>query len=125
MYMFSKTFLSVMLLVTFICSRPAMLYAQEGSPSYKDMATEILKYVNEHRTGMGLKPLKVNPVITDAAQRHTDNMASGKVPFSHDGFEERTGKIAKQLHNCNSFAENVGTGRLNARKAVDMWLKSD
>jgi uncharacterized protein YkwD len=104
--------------------KPCMVSAQAPATSYKDMETEILKYVNEHRTGMHLKPLKMNGIITAAAERHSKDMATGKIPFGHDGFNERMEKLSKQIKPSYSFAENVGQGKLDARAAVDMWLNS-
>lgn len=120
----SKTFFSVVLLAALLFFIPRDGRAQQAASSYKEMADEILKLVNEHRTGMGLKPLKMNGTITAAAMTHSRNMATNKVPFGHDGFNERMEKLSKELKPSYSFAENVGQGRLDAKGAVDMWLHS-
>jgi uncharacterized protein YkwD len=120
-----KTFLRTLVIVaaTFLYS-PARVMAQAGGTNYKDLETEILKLVNDHRTGMHLKPLKMNGIITAAAERHSKDMATGKVPFGHDGFNERMEQLSKQLKPAYSFAENVGQGMLDAKGVVDMWLNS-
>ena len=51
-------------------------------------------------------------------------MATGKVPFSHNGFEDRAKRIKAKLKNVTSWAENVAFGDKTARQVVDMWLNS-
>lgn len=97
--------------------------AQQGA-NYKDMEAEVLKLVNEHRTGMGLKPLRANGMITAAAERHTKNMATKQIPFGHDRFNERMADLNKQLKPVYSFAENVAYGAQSAKEVVDQWLNS-
>lgn len=88
------------------------------------MAVEILHYINEHRTGMGLNALTMNDIISKEAETHSRNMASGKVPFSHDGFDERTERIRRQIKPVYAWAENVAFGATTAKEAVEMWLGS-
>ena len=115
---------ALLFVVTAFFYSPEIVSAQTTNPSYKDMATEILKYVNEHRTGMGLNPLRMNGIITAAAIKHSRDMATKKIPFGHDGFNERMENLSKQLKPSYSFAENVGNGKLNAKEVVEMWLNS-
>lgn len=85
---------------------------------------EILKYVNLHRTGMGLKPLTANEIITQAAEKHSKNMAAKVIPFSHDGFDERMARLAKQLKQVYGWSENVAYSQKPAKDVVTMWLNS-
>ncbi len=85
---------------------------------------EILKYVNMHRTGMGLKPLTVNETIAQAAEKHSKNMATKVIPFSHDGFDERMARLAKQLKQVYGWSENVAYSQKPAKEVVTMWLNS-
>ncbi len=89
-----------------------------------NMIPDILKYVNEHRAGMNLPPLQMNDYISKECETHSKNMASGKVPFSHTGFEDRAKRIKAKLKNVTSWAENVAFGDKTARQVVDMWLNS-
>ena len=73
---------------------------------------------------MGLKPLKQNITIAKIAESHSRNMANGKVPFSHDGFDERMTLLKNQLKNVSGTAENVAYSTRDARSVVDMWLNS-
>ncbi len=98
--------------------------AQKTTTDYTQLATEVLQLVNEHRAGLGLPALKMNAMITKVAASHSANMASGKVPFSHDGFDDRVAMINKQIKTANAWAENVAEGPRTAKSVVDMWLHS-
>jgi uncharacterized protein YkwD len=51
-------------------------------------------------------------------------MASGKVPFSHDGFDARIAAIRAALGSGGSGAENVAMGYSSAAAVVNAWLGS-
>ena len=51
-------------------------------------------------------------------------MATKKIPFRHDGFDERMAAISRQLKNVSATAENVAYGANTAKDVVDMWLHS-
>jgi uncharacterized protein YkwD len=123
--MITKTLLAITLVFTFCIDSPLQLTAQQGgNGAYKEMATEILKYVNEHRKEIGLKQLRMNGMVTAAAEKHTRNMATKKVEFGHDGFNERMEQLSRQLKPAYSFAENVSEGAETAKEAVEQWLQS-
>jgi len=120
----TKTFFSLLAIVTILSFQPATTYAQKTTTDYTQLATEVLQLVNEHRAGLGLPALKMNAMITKVAGTHSANMASGKVPFSHDGFDDRVAMINKQIKTANAWAENVAEGPRTAKSVVDMWLHS-
>lgn len=62
--------------------------------------------INTVRIEEGLKPLKYWPSLADCAREHSKNMAYGKVPFGHQGFEKRAKKMKKEAP-LRSFGENV------------------
>ncbi len=86
--------------------------------------TDILFYVNEYRASKGLQPLEMNAEMSLQAEKHSAEMASGKVSFGHDGFEDRVKLIARKLGNIRSSAENVAYGNLSPKEVVNIWLKS-
>ncbi|TAG70427.1 MAG: CAP domain-containing protein [Oscillatoriales cyanobacterium] len=72
-----------------------------------------------------LPPLTVDPRISQIARIHSENMASGKVKFSHDGFEGRAKAITVPYQ---SVAENVAYNfgySDPVGNAVEGWIKSD
>ncbi len=98
---------------TFKVNRPK-LYAENN----------ILFYVNDYRSRKGLPALQMNGDISSQAEKHSIDMATKKVGFGHDGFEDRVKIISKKIGNIHSSAENVAYGNLSPKEVVDIWLKS-
>jgi len=88
-------------------------------PSVED----ILKYTNEYRASKGKPKLVLQQDVSKAAQKHTNRMASGKIPMGHDGFSERVASL-RSANGYRSAAENVARGQLSAKAVVDGWRKS-
>lgn len=118
-----KNLLATVFLAISICFRPVMAPAQHTGP-YSNMAGEILHYVNDYRAKLGLAALTMIDVISKEAEGHSRNMATDKVPFSHDGFDDRAERIRRQIKPVNAWAENVAFGAETAKEVVDMWLHS-
>ncbi len=87
------------------------------------MESEILKYVNEDRSALGLSLLNMNELESSLAAKHSHDMAAGKVKFGHDGFSSRAKTIQKSL-GSSEIGENVAEGSMTAREVVDGWLHS-
>ena len=83
-----RTFLTTVLLIAFTGMLATNAPAQNKKRIPADMPAEILRLINEHRAGMQLSPLKMNNIISQAAEKHSHNMATKKIPFGHDGFDE-------------------------------------
>ncbi|MBD2139734.1 CAP domain-containing protein [Anabaena sp. FACHB-1237] len=84
----------------------------------------IFNQINQYRIKEGLPQLRLSEEISKQARTHSENMAAGRVNFSHHGFVERV----KAIHiKFNSAAENVAfnIGYSNpANEAVSGWIKS-
>ena len=93
-------------------------------PVSSSMSADILRYVNEHRRSVGLKPLAANSYISSVALGHSKDMLTGRTPFGHDGFQRRIDLIRKHLGTLHVAGENVASGPMSAREVVDGWLKS-
>ncbi len=93
-------------------------------PLPASMEADILTYVNEDRKQHGLSPLKLSAVESSIAEKHSRDMASGKVAFGHRGLNTRAKAIRKALGEISSVGENVASGPMNAREVVDGWLNS-
>lgn len=88
------------------------------------MSADILRYVNQHRRSIGLKPLEANSFISSVALGHSRDMLAGRTPFGHEGFHDRIDVIRKHLGSIHVVAENVASGPMGAREVVDGWLHS-
>lgn len=86
---------------------------------------KVCEQINNYRTSKGLKPLTVDERIITQAREHSQNMADGTVPFSHEGFEQR---IADTGIDFQLSAENVAYNQGYedpVTHAVDGWIKSE
>ena len=56
--------------------------------TFKTNALEksVFEKINQYRVAHNLPELTLNANITQQARIHSQNMANGKVPFSHEGF---------------------------------------
>ena len=87
------------------------------------METEILQFVNDDRKQHDLTPLQLNVMESSLAFKHSQDMATGKVKFGHDGFNSRAKSIQKSV-GAVEVGENVASGPMTAREVVDGWLNS-
>jgi uncharacterized protein YkwD len=121
--MFTKrVWVAIVFLAVVLCG--SVSANAQGTRSYDNLSDEILKYINEYRAEKGLGPLKNDPTVCKGAEVHSRDMATHRVPFGHDGFDERMAKITSLVSPANGWAENVAYGPLNAKEVVDMWLNS-
>ena len=112
------------LLASFLFARPSVLHAQQATHPYKEMETELLNNVNEYRKSIGARPLKLNIYVSNLAERHSRDMATGKMELGNEGYKERTDKIFTQLKPVYSFAENVGIIKLISKEVLEAWLNN-
>ena len=91
---------------------------------YADMANDVLKYVNDYRRRKGLSPLVMNSVMSAEALKHSQNMASHRTSFGHNGFDGRSSRISSALGGISEVGENVSMGSTSAKEVVDNWLRS-
>ena len=89
-----------------------------------NMAQDILGYINQHRQSLGLNALKWSAIEAVQANLHSKDMASGKIPFSHDGFKNRINNITQKMGFVSASGENVAYGAMTAKEVVDTWLQS-
>src|SRR5689334_18014381 len=88
-----------------------------------DLVKDILDYTNEFRKSNGKPRLVLKEDLNAIARRHSEDMASGRTGFGHEGFSERGEKIKKIYSSC-TLAENVAYGASNGRSVVDNWKNS-
>ena len=97
-----------------------------SGPSISDtppqIEQKIFNLVNDHRRSIGLNELAWSDAIAEQARLHSQSMAAGKVPFGHDGFDDRIALIAETIP-WQSAGEVVALAA-TAAAAVDGWLAS-
>lgn len=105
---------------------PILLISQSSfSPAIpSDIVKDVLHYTNEFRKSKKLAALTMNEALNEIAQKHSEDMAKGRVAFGHDGFEKRTKQATKAVHGVYSCAENVAYGPRDAKEVVHLWENS-
>jgi uncharacterized protein YkwD len=88
-----------------------------------ELRKDILKYTNKLREKKRLPALIIHDDLNDIADKHSKNMASGKVSFGHGGFDQRSATVRKKL-DVESVAENVAFGVNSGKAVVDLWETS-
>ncbi|MDB9447965.1 CAP domain-containing protein [Anabaena sp. CS-542/02] len=84
----------------------------------------VFEKINQYRVSQNLPKLRLNTDITEQARIHSQDMANGKVPFSHEGFKQRVSTIPLR-HNGASENLALNKGYSNpASEAITGWLKS-
>lgn len=91
----------------------------------KDITDDVLAYTNAFRESKGLSDLQSNPILDAIAQKHSEDMAAGRVKFGHDGFAKRNSEAQKQIPGLRSFAENVAFGVHTGQDVVNLWKNSE
>ena len=113
---------------TFIISRSGpetSMNTKVASSAITDLEKAVNQQINQYRASKKLPPLSVDPQITQIARIHSENMANGKVRFSHDGFEGRAKAITIPYQSvAENLAYNMGYSD-PVRKAVEGWIKSE
>ena len=109
--------------VTFSSSMRLGFSQTQSEDSIKKIEKQVLNLVNKYRSMKDLPALTYNDNIYIEAKKHSQNMAEGKTPFSHDGFDGRWDRLLKSVKG-SSMAENVAMGQETAQEALDSWLSS-
>ncbi|MEO6916675.1 MAG: CAP domain-containing protein [Chitinophagaceae bacterium] len=102
-------------------------HSSKAEPCFDSSQTveeQILFYVNKYRESKSLPALQMNLVISDQAEKHSEEMADKKMAFGHDGFPDRVKNITAKLGSLHASAENVAYGELSPEEVVALWIKS-
>jgi uncharacterized protein YkwD len=97
---------------------------QAGSPD-PAKAAEVVDLVNQFRESAGCDPLKVDSRLTDAAQKHSTDMAQNNY-FNHTSQDGRTFDQRIRAAGYQSpSAENIAKGQTSAQQVMQSWMQSD
>jgi uncharacterized protein YkwD len=94
------------------------------SDNNASLAQEVLYQTNQFRKSERLNELIMRNDLNRIAQKHSSDMASGRVPFGHAGFYQRDATARKQIKQLSAFAENVAVGPTSGKQVVTMWKNS-
>jgi uncharacterized protein YkwD len=88
------------------------------------LVDDVLSHTNKFRKAKGLKALQMREDLNQIAQKHSENMARGRVGFGHAGFAKRQSQVRKLDRTITSFAENVAYGSTTGKDVVEGWKNS-
>ncbi len=80
--------------------------------SRKALEEATYREINQYRLSKNLSPLKLNPQIRQQARIHSERMAAGIIPISHENLEQRLKIISfttphqKGVENLASHQDN-------------------
>ena len=110
---------------TFIFSIISLLSFTSATTITDGLTEDVLKYTNEFRRSKGLKTLEMRSDLNAIAHSHSEDMASGRCGFGHDGYNLRVSKVKKIIKPCDGYVgENVAYGARNGKEAFDIWKNS-
>ncbi len=88
------------------------------------LVDDVLTYTNKLRKSKGLSALEMRDDLNVIAQKHSTDMARGKVTFGHSGLDKRESQARKNIKDASQFAENVAYGSMSGKEVVDIWKNS-
>ncbi|MBR9979309.1 MAG: CAP domain-containing protein [Bacteroidetes bacterium] len=123
-----KPLLLVLLLMLAVsCSEENGPVSPPINPGISEIESRVHQLINQYRVEEGLTPLTRSDIITMQARAHSNDIADGSVPFSHDGFEQRVETIKAEIAIAGA-AENVAMNSGYSDPAsisVEKWIESD
>ncbi|MDP4284900.1 MAG: CAP domain-containing protein [Bacteroidota bacterium] len=115
-----RNFLFALVLILFFFIGLSSFFSNDN----KGLVQEVFTETNQFRKSEGLAKLVIRKDLNVLAQKHSEDMASGRVGFGHDGFEERNAVAQKEIKDMHSFAENVAYGATSGKEVITMWESS-
>ena len=104
---------------------PAGALADRDYGATKLDADQVRDAVNAYRQSKGLKPLKLNAALTEAAKAHSRDLAKWD-RISHYGSDGSNpwDRVKRSGYNAKVAAENVGTGQASITEVMKGWQES-
>ena len=89
-------------------------------------AADVVALTNAHRTTAGCPALEVSPLLTQAAQRHSEDMARNSF-MSHTGSDGSTlrSRVDDTGYLWMRLAENIAAGYPTPASVVSAWMNSE
>ncbi|MGF1649071.1 MAG: CAP domain-containing protein [Hyphomicrobiaceae bacterium] len=98
---------------------------QDGAAASLDVGVALAR-INDYRKRNGLKPLKLDAQLTEAAKSHSRDLAKWD-RISHYGSDGSNpwDRVKRVGFKAKLAAENVGTGQANFDEVLEGWRKSE
>jgi uncharacterized protein YkwD len=94
-----------------------------NDPAFDPAAAQ--KLVNSYRAKKGLKPLRLNTRLSEAARKHSEDLSKSD-RISHYGSDgsDAWERVRKTGYGARLAAENVGTGQISLDEVFRGWQQS-
>jgi uncharacterized protein YkwD len=89
-----------------------------------NLVQDILNQTNQFRRSKGLTKLIILKELNTIAQKHSEDMAKGRIGFGHAGFSKRNAMANEEIKHLRGFAENVAYGPTSGKEVVTLWKNS-
>lgn len=126
--MHPRAHLPVLLALTLLTACSEKDEGDDGCTPNSAMEQDTNQLISDYRESIGLGPLELDACVSDVARGHSEDMASGAVPFSHDGFEDRAAEVMDMMAGVTTVGENVAWMTAGypdpAQTAYEGWLGS-
>lgn len=98
-------------------------HASAASLNKNQEQQRILIEINAYRAQQNLSPLALDSFISKIAETHSRQMAAG-LPFSHEGFAERSKHLFSHFQQVRGVAENIAYTNMQVDSVIKPWLLS-
>ncbi len=105
---------------------PAGAFADRSYGRIQLDAAQALHLINSYRSENGLKPLRLDALLTKAAKTHSRDLATWD-RISHFGSDGSNPweRVKRSGYHARLAAENVGTGQKTFEEVMAGWKKSE
>ncbi|GHH92945.1 CAP domain-containing protein [Streptomyces capillispiralis] len=99
--------------------------AATGGTQASSAVARVVELVNDERGRVGCAPVKVNSALTEAAQKHSEDMAASG-SMSHTGSDGSSpgDRITRAGYAWSTYGENVAYGYSTPEQAMAGWMSS-
>ena len=89
------------------------------------MQAELMANLNAERKAHGLQPLKLNPALDKAAQKHAcDNAKRHSTSHVSGDGSHLQHRLRRVGYDYQTAAENTGRGFASGKRAIEWWMDS-
>lgn len=99
--------------------------AATGGSQASGAVAKVVELVNAERSKAGCSPVKVNAALTEAAQKHSEDMAASR-SMSHTGSDGSSpaDRITRAGYSWSTYGENVAYGYSTPEQVMTGWMNS-
>lgn len=111
-------------ILPFVCLSLFVILISFSPRKNTNLVLDILSHTNQFRKSEGLPVLIISKELNTIAQKHSEDMARGRIKFGHTGFANRNAIANKEIKHTSTFAENVAYGPTSGKAVVRLWENS-